>query len=292
MPSTGEADRILTFTPDGGTTYRLTDWDNGVHALTGNVAGHILPPYEVISDVVPGLDGARFRAIRATSRVISIPMWIEGPDRPSYRSRVRDLIRAVAPDEGRFGWLEFTEMDGSRRRIRCIYQNGLQGVEDVSNGGRVWWRFVLEFTALDPWWYGDTVTQEIAYVGPVPFFPTLRLSTSQVLGSITLFNEGEISVYPRIVIDGPGTNIQVTYPNGDVLAFTGAVPVDSQLVIVSAPGQQSITLDGASWWDHLTEQAALSPVPPGESVMTVQMTGADANSHITVEHEPRYRSPL
>src|SRR5690606_35659176 len=100
--------------------------------------------------------------------------------------------------------LELAEGDGTRRRVRAIYTGGLEGEEGGSAGGLTWWTFVIKLVALDPYWYGDTITAPLNIAAPVKFFPSFQISAAQVAGQLTVYNPGDVPAYPTWTIVGPG----------------------------------------------------------------------------------------
>lgn len=290
--------RTAIWTPDtGGDVLELHDWDDwreGYIVLGEDFTGLQLPVYEHTSDIIPGVPGERWRSTRVAARPISLPMHIYATDRDTYRARARRLCAAFAPDGGRMGVLSMIEADGQERRMRAIYNAGLEGVEGGSNGGENWWTFVISLTAYDPFWYApDPVTVDLEYAAPIEFFPHMQLSSSQVLGGLSLYNEGDVPAYGIWTITGPGNDPVLTSPDGvSALGLTGEIPAGSVLVIDTRPGMQDITLDGVNWWPHITDQMAMWPIPTGTSTATLSMTGATADSKISLTFTPQFWTPL
>jgi hypothetical protein len=221
-----------------------------------------------------------------------LPMMVFGPDNATYRARLKALLRAMDPRNP--GHLEMAQSDGQRRRIQAVYAGGLEGAEEAALGGdTTWYRFVLRLYAPDPFWFDPTpVTTSFTYPDPVPWFPILPLvlSAGSVLGETTLINAGDVSAWPTWTATGPGTAVALdNLTTGEELHLSGDLDGET-LVIVTQPGQQSVTLGGVDWWDHLAGTPTLWQVPPGDTLVNLELTGASTGSSVSCSFFPRYRS--
>ncbi|WP_460407373.1 phage distal tail protein, partial [Actinophytocola sediminis] len=171
---------------------------------------------------------------------------------------------------------------------------GLEGWEDKDTGGdTTWYRLVLELYAPDAHWHDPTpITLRFAYPTGVKWFPILplKLGAGAVLGDATLTNPGDVDAWPTWTVTGPGTAVSLdNTTTGETLDLVGDL-ASGTLVIVTEPGQQSITLDGVDWWDKLTGSPTLWQVPPGDTAVSLALTGAAAGSSVQCSFFPLYRS--
>jgi len=286
--------RMLTWYPaDGRSPIVLTDRAAGRRVLKGT-RGLGAGPVELVTDDSPLLDGTTVWEPYYAPRVITLPMLVSARTRAEFLSKVRELVTAIHPDAD--GELELAQHDGRRFRLRCRYLEGLEGDEDTTMGGdTTWWRFILKLYAADPWWYGEPITATFTPVEAVPFFPLppLRLSRSQVLGTVTVHNPGDVTAWPTWSATAPGSDPEFrNLATGETLRFAGALPAGQTLTVVTTPGQQSVTLtDGTSWWPQWAPGSVMWRIPPGTTRVSLTLASAGVGSEIALSFRPRYRTP-
>lgn len=287
--------RELIWYPDNDSAITLNDPANGYRVHKG-VTGLGVPVPQHITDTSPLTDGEFVTDVYETGRTIQLPMTVFGPDNATFLARLKALADKMDPKQP--DYLELAQADGRRRRIRAYYAGGLEGDEDKQLGGDTTWaRFVLKLYAPDPLWFDPTpVTLTRAFGGSTAFFPIgptnatpLKLSPSAVLGSATLSNPGDVSAWPTWTVTAPGTAVEIDNDDsGEELHLSGTLAGD--LVIVTQPGEQSVTMGGVDWWDKLTGTPALWQLPPGDTHVSLVLTGATTGSSVSCSFFPRYRS--
>lgn len=205
------------------------------------------------------------------------------------------------------GLMRRTRADGVTVRRQAVdYDGGLE--IDQSSG---LWRkgaqqAVLMFFAADPFWYDDveTVVPFEAATG-LPFFPIpnpttgsfITLTASEVFGSVTVNNDGDVPVWPTWTITGPGEQIVVrNVTTGEVLDFgasTGLVLAAGEVAtVVTTPGQTSLLLDdGTNLAGWLTDDSALWAIQRGSNVLQVEMTNVTADSSVELAYRRGWLTP-
>jgi hypothetical protein len=289
--------RELIWYPGDGGQIVLNDRTAGYRVHKG-VTGLGVPDPEFIVDTSPLIDGEFVddEDVYEVGRRIMLPMTVFGPDNTTFRSRMKALAGSMNPRKP--GFFEVAQADGQRRRIQARYAGGLSGDEAKDLGGDTTWaRFALRLYAPDPFWFDPVpVTLTRAYATPSAFFPfgpvsgrPFRLSSGAVLGDAVLTNPGDITAWPTWTATAPGTAVALDNDDtGEELHLSGTLSGD--LVIVTQPGQQSITMGGVDWWDKLTGTPELWELPPGDTHVSLSLTGAAAGSSVSCSFFPRYRS--
>lgn len=257
-------------------------------------------PVDVVRDPAPR-GGSRVRHVQPQSRVMTLPLWVEGSDHTEYLSRWRALGRAFARTRrGGPGTLRVARPDGTvRQLVDVTYEGGFDG--QVQPG----WTYstaVITLTADDPYWQDTTPTTiRRAYAGSaVPFLnPFLTVSSSQTLGATTAANPGEVEAWPTWVITGPASGVTATNnttgeswtldPNatgiahGDLLAGE-TVTLTTNPATIRGP-------DGSVWTAAINwPSAVLWGLDEGDNSITFSVSGSGSGTSITLTFHARYET--
>ncbi|MFC9085363.1 phage tail family protein [Nocardiopsis dassonvillei] len=295
------AKRILWISPDGR-EIPLTD-GAGYTSITGRSGfGRVSP--ELVADATAS-GATRLADYRDSPRLMRIPLVIDGADPDAYLRAHRELVASTRhrrPGQVAMGAIRVELPDGSWRQIPAVYHAGLDPHEDVLDD-LMWARQEhqdVEFYAPEPHFLGPPVSLAWRLAeAPRPFYPIypLRLSSSQVGGSARIFSPGDADSYPVWEITGPGTPIMTSATTGQSWAFSEEVPEGTTVTVDCRPpsvapetGLTAVDQDGVDWWWAFTGWPELWEIPPGEMVLSAQMTGATTASRIRLSFEPRYLS--
>jgi hypothetical protein len=290
------------------TNFRDSRWP-GIFMMPG-ATGLDAPPFELHADDSPNLDGGIFRDARAVSREIMIPIFLHGIDRKTIRELKRKLVSSLNPKKG-FCVLKFVEGDAVPRYLKCYYKGGMEGSETEDQSGFTWKKYGLQFTAYDPWFYGDDVqvaewafgTGE-AFLHPTSFFP-LHLNAGIVIGTeVDVDNIGDVEAWPRWELTGPikgfkFTSPEIELPDGSKVTYsfgispdgsgTDIVPAGRVLTIDTRPGFKSLRDNlNTNYWPLLDDSPQLWPLPEGESVCSVDILPGSSNAKVRLIFQPRY----
>ena len=263
------------------------------HGAKGLLAPPVL--YELTEQL--GQDGATLDGAKYGAREPMLPIMLRARDSYEFRTRLTELVRAAHVHDG-LGELE-VDTDGIVRRLRCMIVGGLEGDRDTEVGGGVsnWWRAALKFVAPDPYWYDATpVTSEWGNPDPRAWFPIfpLQLSSSQTIGETTARNEGDANTYPVWTLVGPFTDATLrNNSTGEWLKVTSPLAAGRTLVINTRPGETDVTSTGPieNWWSKLDPASTLWPLPPGDTNVSLLLTGANSATKVRVEYRRRWLSP-
>ena len=279
------------FTDPAGATTKFNDWANG-WVLQPGAKGLDMPAYNFTQDESPGIDGYAIRQVRAGGKEIALPVAFWADDsRTAYLTRRRTLIRSLNPKRGD-GTLTVTQADGTARTISARYSAGLEGDESLDAAGARWCMGVLTFACPSPFWLGAEATTEWRSSVAGMFFPFLPLvvGNSQVLGSVTVDNDGDDDAFPVWTVTGPATAVSLTnVTTGEVLVLTRTISVGDTIVIDTRERQQTAVLNGVTnLWGDLSDASTMWALEPGINDLTLTVSGSTSNTRVRMTYQPRY----
>ncbi|HEY8985449.1 MAG TPA: phage tail protein [Streptomyces sp.] len=296
LPEVGYA--VATYTDPTGTVWPLTDDDAGWFTLADGVSGLGATSYSLTTDAHPR-GGARLRHAQAQPRAIVWPLYVYGEDHVEFVGRWRALATAFTRTlrEGP-GWLEIARPDGTRRRIAVHYQEGFEG-RGTRGSGVVSDSAAITLWCEDPYWIDPvevSVHRETDAASSF-FAPYPTVSSSQVLGSTTLRNPGDVVVWPAWTVTGPASLITFTHEGtGEGFSLNPAAVGHGNLlagerVTVSTDPPAVRYQNGANWVGALNwPGAVLWGLSPGDNPVTFQLDGSGPGSAVDLVFNARYET--
>lgn len=281
----------VAFTDPRGVVTKLSDWENG-WLLQPGAKGLDMPGYAFQQDESPGIDGYALRDVRAQGKEIVLPLAFWANDsRAAYQARRRAFINSLNPKRG-VGTLTLTQPDGDQRTIGAYYASGMEGDESLDAAGERWCINAITFGVPSPYWIGSEVTHSWKAGSSALFFPVLPLvvGDSQVLGQVTVTNDGDDDAYPIWTIKGPATNVTLTnQTTGQLLSLARTLSASDTVVINTRQRQQSALLNGVTnLWPDLTDDSELWPLTEGVNALNLVVTGSTAATQVSMTYQPRY----
>ncbi|MFB7707878.1 phage tail family protein [Streptomyces sp. NPDC056105] len=281
----------VSFTDPRGVTTQLSDWENG-WLLQPGAKGLDMPGYQFLQDESPGIDGYALRDVRAQGKEIILPLafWMND-SRQAYLDRRRAFIKSLNPKRG-VGTMTLTQPDGDSRTIGAYYTGGLEGDESLDAAGERWCINAITFGVPSPYWIGSEVTTEWKAGASGTFLPILPLTVgdSQVLGAVTVDNDGDDVAYPMWTVTGPATAITLTNnTSGDTLVLTRTLTGTDTVVIDTRERRQTALLNGVTnLWPNLSDPSVLWPLQEGVNELTLTVSGSTAATRVRMTYQPRY----
>lgn len=266
----------------------LTDPARGLRMQNG-VRGLGMPPVDVLSEEIIGVGGDRYVASKPRARDIIIPMMVRAAGRDEWRAAM-SRIRASCSTLGEVV-LEVDDRRGGTLTTRVVYVEGLEGDTDLDQHGEAWSRFLIRLRAHSPYWLGPAVTEvTISNAAPHAIYPPLLplAPAAPSFGQRYVVNAGTAKAWPVWTVTGPAASVTLTGPAGEVFTFTRPLSAGEVLVVDMDPAAQVVTVDGVSSWVSVTVDSSLWHLPPGESSVSVEMTGATEDTRASVTWQPRY----
>lgn len=275
--------------PDGN----LIELSNRLHEspwfTTNGPAGWGAPIFELVTDPL-SRGGVSLRFVRAQAARVTWPLHIWGEDHQTFVNRWRQLRRAFLLTLHRQspGVLRVARQDGSAREIQAIYEDGFGG---ESGEGWLFANPVLTLMALDGYWRAatDTVAPFTYGSGTSFLAPYPQTSSSQVLGSTTITNNGDVEAWPIWTVTGPMTalaGINTTTGQSFELTYTltagQVLTIDTANPAVTGPAGQNL-IGSLNW-----PTAYLWPLISGVNAVQLNVSGASAGTAVSLAYRPRY----
>jgi len=277
---------------DGTAGYWEAPGKKGFHGTT----------YQHYRDESPMVSGAFWRGVRALPRELFVPIVIRDFDRNVLLSKRRALAKALSPLNGKECTIASAWPDGSVRRIDCRYVDGLDGGEQgPGEYGITTMKYGLRFIADDPFFYGDTITQNYSLSPatrtelPIPGADTFyEVVASPLLAAGTIIsNLGDVETFPTWQFVGPFTQIiaqNVTTGKTFTIAHTAGTSANS-LSLVTEPGESYLVDEsGVNKWDKLIAGYQLWSLIQGNNLVNITLTGADVTSTAILQYAPLYEA--
>lgn len=296
-PPHGEPKRIL-WTSAAGDTIDLSTRAGGYAVMAGRDGfGRI--DAELVADRMTS-GAALLRAHRLQPRVMTTPLLVEGATEADYLAHWRRLQASLRHPVDRAtglpvpGRITVELPDGSARSISAFYQTGGSATEDNLDDVLAHYTMLpnLQWYAAHPIWQGADFGRSWQVApDPRPFYPIypMRFTSSQVLSSATITNPGDADAYGVWTIVGPGTPSIGRTDTGEVFAFSEAIPAGRTVTVDCRPVELAPTTGltvvddtGEDWWDRLVDFPDFWTLPPGKTHLDLSMTGANADSRITL----------
>lgn len=277
---------------------------NGI--VPGRSQGTGMPPVRRSDIRVPGRAGAfnLDRTYGERTWALAVTLATTGPT---------TLEEAIAAWARRFnvlrgpGQIRRTRSDGTTRRVLyCDYEDGfgIDQAQGIWNSGAQ--GAVLMFFAADPFWYddADTVVPFTTGGAGLGFFPIpnpttgsfITLASSEVYGSVTVDNDGDVPVFPVWTIEGPGSDISLqNLTTGEELTLSAAgglsLVAGETLTIDTRPGETLLEVDGTNVARYLSDASSLWPLALGDNLLQVSMAGATGASSVELSYLRGWLTP-
>lgn len=236
-------------------------------------------------------DGAAWRGSRVQARDIALPLFIEG-SREELQAHLSAIAEALAPSE-------------SPARLYVSDAVGEAWWADVVRVGSgdfdrraSWVRLTLTLRAGDPFWTREDASQQTVrasgtgrgLLGTGRSLSMLRVSSGQALGAVLVENPGDAPAWPVTILEGPGTALTLASPTGQTLTWEGNLLAGQRRVFDHRAGtlvDPDDTTGDPNRYDELGPAPLFWSLPPGNSTVTVELTGASSASSVTLSWRPR-----
>lgn len=273
-----------------GTTWEISNPDEGVVLVTGGVGGMNMPTFERYASESPALPGSRHRGARTEDRVVEWPLLVFGDlNSEEWLARDRAFWQTMRPDAPGL-WTVVNPIDGTSRSLTCRFRDdgGHTYSRDPLEAG--WAVYTVTMLAEQPYWTGATIRSPRWGVGtgtdffPATGAPPFVISRATNLTNAELSNPGDVEAWPRWTIEGSFDSVAIT-TNGGTLDVAGGVPAGQTLVINTDPRDQYALLDGVDVSG--TVDFDPRPIPGGETV-PVEIVVTSPGGSVQASFAPRY----
>lgn len=268
-----------------GDTIELAD--DGDYVLLSGVSGFGIPSTSVRIDGSAG-DGGTWRHTKKGVRDLDLPIAIMGTSEADVQTKLRRLSRLLQTTNGATKIV--ADYGDTSLFLEVHYVGGAETVfGETANTS--FCRWTLQMQAPQPYW--QTSSEASFNVGTgssgrglLPKLTKMRLSSSQTLGVVTVDNEGDVVVYPRWVIRGPVTGLEIT--NGSQsFSLPDPVLAGRTYTINTATGEAFNEL-GENIYSLLGPAPKLFGIAPGVNNISVTGTDSSPDTAITCYYSPRF----
>lgn len=280
---------FATWTTPDGEEFVLTDTNLGWFTTPGP-AGWGAPQYELVTDPI-ARGGAHLRFVRAEPARINWPLYVWGDTHDEFVANWRTIRRAflLSLHRGEPGVLRVSRPSGTgAREIEAFYEEGFSG-----EAGQNWVsaKPVVSLWCPDGYWRDvEDTSLPFTYGEGTSFFaPYPQVSASQVLGSTTVNNPGEVVAWPRWTVTGPmvaltaindttGQSFELTY----TLAAGQTITIDTNSPQITGPSGENL-VSALNW-----PAAYLWPLVTGDNEVQFNVSGAEAGTGVELVFRARY----
>jgi hypothetical protein len=226
---------------------------------------------------------AVYRSRRVLPRDIDIPIHIFAGDAADLDRELDRLSMLLATPMR----LYFETNAGDRWYLDVYRAGGGTYAYGIDTDGERELTMVVTVRAGDPYWTSETYDQRVinrAVTGRGLIKDTtpgntgadslvkLRLSSSQVLGTVLLENTGSVDSYPVWEIYGPGDDVTAIGPKGDRWEWNDSL-ADGEKLTIDSRQASAIDGTGTSRYASFARAPRFWTVPPGISTAKVTMAG-------------------
>lgn len=268
---------------------QLLDSDGGGPiGLTDASSGFGVPPvaHRFIEGAGPG--GIR-RNTRTQMRPFDVGLIFLGDSRTHLDTLVRDFAKKVRKIDPAPKFVA-RYASGEIYELPFLYQSGLEiNYKSEVYADRIF-KPVMSLIAPDPYWVAQQATQYVLSTGAtrsfLPKMGYMRISQSQVIGTMSINNPGDVEAYPTWEIVGPVTSGTSFTLGGITFSYNAAITTGHSVVIDTDAG--TAVYDGVTnVYSNLSAAPKLFPIPAGDSTLVVNAPGADSNTRINLSFKNR-----
>lgn len=266
----------------------ITLADDGDYVLLTGARGFGMPAAEVRIDPSTG-DGGVWRSSRRGVRDLDLPIAILGLGRDDVETKLRRLARLLQDTNGATR-IVANYSDGSSVYLDAHFTGGAE-TQFGEDAGLTWCRWVISLQAPQPYW--QTGTESSFSIGSgntgrslLPKLASLKVSSSQTLGLVTVNNTGDVPAYPRWVVKGPVVNLVITDGTRS-FSFPGTILQGKTYTIDTLTATVKDEL-GTNLYSELGTAPKLFSLLPGTSTITVTGDQATADTSVVCYYSPRY----
>lgn len=260
--------------------------------ILSTVSGVGAAEASIISNAVPGMDGAYFQGIRMEPREIPCTVYVHGSDRQDMYAKRYDLIRMLTPS-GALGWLYY-QNDHILVRTQTIPRLPPDFTERIRNYNKA----EISFWCPSPYWRSLTAkSEEIGYIPGAGFsFPfSFPIKFANLKNEITIDYRGSVPAPVTITVNGPAQAPKITNTaTGQYIALTNQPLTEKQrLVIVTTRGSKSVKIleTGKAVCDafqYIDIGSVFWQLQPGENRITYNSGDSSQPTSITISYTELY----
>lgn len=283
----------LTFVSDNGTTWTL-DGDLGVQ-LVDQVDGLTTTTVDLTVENRVGADGGVLISHRRPPQRVVVDLLVADHVPSVDRLAQWSEFQAAAHVGGK---LVFAGSSGTRELRNLVLESTSRNMLDPLSD-----QFTSTFVALDPWWYGQAVTESFVFAAPTGWDDPIAWDSpipwnGGAAAQVTV--QGHGPAFPLWTITGAITELIV---GGGTQQWTWTYDLTTGAygTVDHRPGSKSPRLgstlhgvaeSGFGLWSLLSNSSTLDwGLAPGVNDLIVSAAGTDGSSALELWYEPKWLSP-
>lgn len=268
-------------------------WAPGAYRVMDGTAGLGLP-VSTPSFTESAGDGRRLGNVRTSGRLITLALGIFTNGREETAAAIDRLAETIGYVDGKpLPKLRARFPNGDAREIEFVHTGG--GTEGLTALGEDVTRPVLTLDCPDAFWtavdYAEPIIIRQTDDGTtfLETLPRVYLQPSDAFGTVTITNPGKVPSWVDWELRGPFTRVEAT--RGDESwAFESPVLAGEVIYIRKTPaGIEVVDATGASRYSAIGDVPRFFQLPPGQSTITVELTGTSLESSVVGRWRPRYK---
>lgn len=237
----------------------------------------------------PNLDGTAWQGLRLPA---SDPFWPVRVITPGGGLAFRDLVSAFRNAVGRgAGEVTMTVItpENRSRFLRARYVSGFNVQTDVDPIYHEHLVYGIDWLAADPFWHVPQSPIVFQAVDPVALFPgpPFAINPSNTVASASVLNPGDVGAWPVWTVAGPFTSFQVGVGASTVAVAVTKIAGESVTIDMDPRRRTVVDNAGANMWANVTDDT-FAPIPPGESDLSLAVTGSGTGTTISLTFDALY----
>lgn len=260
-------------------------FDGTTYTLETGLSGFGVPQPLLRVDKSAG-NGGVFRLAKRDIRELDLPVLVTTENGKTVEANLRRLANIL---RGR-ATITASYATGEAYFL-YVYLAGGADSQFGSGGNQSFARWVLQLQAPQPFWTAVTPQQFSVATSPTTRglltgpLTELRMSSSQILGSVNIDNPGDVEAPVVWEIRGPSTSVSVTR-NG--VGFTyGAALLVNETVTIDVEAGTVKNQAGVNVYANLAPAPKLFYIPAGQSAVDIVAIGATTDTRISGFYSPR-----
>lgn len=279
-------DVTISLVGSNGDTISLAE--SGDFILSTGVSGFGIPATSVRIDQSAG-NGGTWRHTRRGVRDVDLPIVILGSDRADVESKLRRLARLLQDGSGPTRIVADYD-NGDSLFLEAHYVGGADA-QFGTDAGLTFCRWAIQLQAPQPFWESAssqafTITGGSTGRGLLPQLTKLKVSSSQVLGTVSVTSSADVDVFPVWTIRGPISNLVIS--NGSQ-SFGFNAPLNAgESITIDTEAGTVVGDNGSNRYALLSAAPKFFTFPTGTTQIQVNGTDTSTSTYIRCEYALRY----
>lgn len=286
----------IEFVTDAGVSWPL-DGSGGIQMVDTD-EGVFNTPWDLTLEQRVGADGAVLLQRRRGPQRVVISLLIV--DAVSALEMWRPFLVALTGG----GMFRFDAGAGLRELRQVVLEAPDRSMTGQDMSGRVDEVIRVSVLALDPWWYGTAVSQEVTIAAPTAWNAAIPWDSAIPWdggGSVGLSIVGDAPAWPYWTLHGELDTLTVAVVDAGAWTWDTTLNASSYGTVDHRPGYRSPRLGSElngveesafGLWGLVSEASSLDwGLPPGDVSVIVGATGDGGSTSLSLWYEPRWLSP-